>query len=456
MKLQILFLYLILQFSLAAQNNFRVDFDYARFNYNDSSSYIEVYYSFFQPELTINLNTSQEQNIKGLLNILVTNDLNDSVMIDKTYQFNSILSSSDSTADRSLTGNLGFLLPNGTYKMTLTGTDGNDSLRSDKAEYALDISSLNNDRYSVSDIELAGSIQESDDTNSLFYKNTFEVIPNPSSIYGEPLPVLYFYSEIYNADKNPQTENLKIEHILLDSQNKAFYRKAKFIPRKSASVVEVGAINITKAPSGTYLLVVAVSDSLLGQTIYSSKRLFVYNPDIIDSSVTSMPDQDVMSSEFVSMADEELDEVFSFSKYVASSQEVSQWAKIKETQGKRNFLFNFWKARDSNINTPVNESKREYFSRVDKANQQFGTMQKRGWKTDRGRVLITYGEPSEVERYPNQVDTKPYEIWQYNQLEGGVIFIFADVTGFSDYLLIHSTHRNELRDDNWIRKIQTY
>jgi GWxTD domain-containing protein len=458
MKVKILFFSIILQLLVYAQPNvFKVDFDFARFKYDDSSAYVEIYYSFFQPDLTVDLETAKgEQNIRGVLSIKIVDHISGEAVIDKNYQFTNILQPLDTAGDKSLTGNIGFVIPNGDYTMYLVGQDGNDSTRIDTTTFDLSLMKILNDRYSVSDIELAGSIQESEKTNSLFYKNTYEVIPNPSSIYGEPLPVVYFYSEIYNLDKNVKAENLKIEHILLDSQNKQFYRKGKYVPRTNTSIVEVGAINVSKAPSGTYLLVVAVSDSLLGQTIYSSKKLFVYNPGILDTSMNSMLDQDVMSSEFASMSDEELNETFAFSKYVAGSQEINQWDKISDTQAKRSFLFNFWKARDLNINTPVNEYKREYFIRVEKANAQFGTMQKRGWKTDRGRVFITYGEPSEIERYPNQVDTKPYEIWYYNQLEGGVNFIFADLTGFSDYLLIHSSHRSELRDDNWSRKIQTY
>jgi hypothetical protein len=64
-----------------------------------------------------------------------------------------------------------------------------------------------------------------------------------------------------------------------------------------------------------------------------------------------------------------------------------------------------------------------------------------------------YGEPTEIERYPNQIESRPYEIWSYDSLEGGVVFIFADLTGFSDYQLVHSTKRGELRDDNWQRRI---
>ncbi|MCW8824752.1 MAG: GWxTD domain-containing protein, partial [Ignavibacteriaceae bacterium] len=79
-----------------------------------------------------------------------------------------------------------------------------------------------------------------------------------------------------------------------------------------------------------------------------------------------------------------------------------------------------------------------------------------GWKTDRGRVFLVYGEPSEIDRHPNETDTRPYVIWIYESIEGGVLFVFGDLTGFSDYQLLHSTKRGELRDDSWRRRIAVH
>ena len=164
----------------------------------------------------------------------------------------------------------------------------------------------------------------------------------------------------------------------------------------------------------------------------------------------------VFASEFGIMSDEELDDLFNKSKYIASASENEQYDKINSVEGKREFLYNFWKDRDSDPSTRENEYYKLYLAKVALSNQRFGSLSRVGWKSDRGRVFILYGEPSEIERYPNQVDTKPYEIWNYNELEGGVIFVFGDLTGFSDYTLLHSTLRGELRDDNWQRRITTY
>jgi GWxTD domain-containing protein len=117
-------------------------------------------------------------------------------------------------------------------------------------------------------------------------------------------------------------------------------------------------------------------------------------------------------------------------------------------------MFKFWNSRDNDLSTPKNEYFIEYSRRIEISNQRFAALGKQGWKTDRGRIYLKYGEPSEIERFPNQTDTKPYEIWHYNEIEGGIIFVFADLTSFSDYLLVHSTARGELRDDNWYSRIQ--
>jgi hypothetical protein len=81
-------------------------------------------------------------------------------------------------------------------------------------------------------------------------------------------------------------------------------------------------------------------------------------------------------------------------------------------------------------------------------------MGKEGWQTDRGRVYILYAEPDEIERFPNSGDSKPYEIWHYNQIESGVIFVFIDRNGFGDYQLVHSTKRGELQDESWQKYLQ--
>jgi len=74
----------------------------------------------------------------------------------------------------------------------------------------------------------------------------------------------------------------------------------------------------------------------------------------------------------------------------------------------------------------------EYYARVKIANQRYSHYFD-GWKTDMGMVYITYGDPNDIERHPFDMDQKPYEIWQYYDLNRE--FTFIDATGFGDYRL---------------------
>lgn len=433
-----------------------MDFDYSRFFYNDSSSYLEIYYSFYQPMLK-QVKTENQLIVKGVLNIKIINTETSDTLVNKNYQFENIISDSLSEENqKSFTGNIAYIVPLGEYACIFTGMDGNDMTKTDSLSFPLSITALPQDRFAISDLEIASLIKHSDENKSMFYKNTYEVVPNPSGIFGQEMPVLYFYSELYNLKADIGSENLKVDHLLLNSSNKTVYSKTRLFPRNSNSAVDVGAINISKLPSGAYTVVDVVTDSAKDRTIYSPKKIFIYNPSIIDTTPIITADNNMLTSEFASMSEEELNQAFDESKYIATKQEKDQWDALKSEDAKKKFLFDFWRARDLTPDTPVNEFKREYFERVKKANTNFTNIQRKGWKTDRGRVLLIYGEPSEIERYPNQVDTKPYEIWHYNELEGGVIFVFADLTGFSDYTLINSTKRGELSDPDWQRKISTH
>ncbi len=69
-------------------------------------------------------------------------------------------------------------------------------------------------------------------------------------------------------------------------------------------------------------------------------------------------------------------------------------------------------------------------------------------------MLLIYGIPDEIERSPVQSGTRPYEIWSYNKLENGSIFVFADLQGFGDYELLHSTYRKEVYQPDWERRVR--
>lgn len=453
-----LFLFLLLMpVLLKAQENLNFDFDYARFGYDSVSNYIEFYYSFRQSDLSTVQNAEKSVS-RAVLHIELQDSVSGNFILNKDWRIdNPIGDTANGNNDKSLIGVVGFVVPKGVYYCVVAGRDGVDSTRSRSYSEVIKVNPLvDHQQLNVSDIQLSSHIkQENADSKSIFYKNTLEVMPNPAMIFGQGIPVLYYYSEIYNIKKDSAGGDLRISTVLVNSKNKLVSQKIKHISKNNPSRVEVGTINLTKYPTDSYTLVISLIDSISNYGVTTAKRFYIYNPNIVDSTQTGKANTDLLSSQYSVLSSEECDDLFQKSKYVASNAELAQYNKLESVEAKREFLFQFWKKRDQDLSTPENEFYNDYMKRVRICEEKFGTINRSGVKTDRGRVYIIYGEPDEIDRYPNDIDKKPYEIWQYNQLEGGVIFVFGDVTGFSNYELLHSTKRGELRDDNWIRRIQS-
>ncbi len=454
------FVFLILCTSLFAQKKnpkFIFDFDYAQFGYDSTSNYVEVYYSFNQQTMKY-VQTDSSNYLEAYLHVSIQDTSSGKYLINNKWRIASTIKDSTQISDKSLVGVISFVLPEGFYKCVVGGTAGETA---DKQKFITDhvnVKPLHTHDISVSDIQLASKIlQDSQNKSSIFYKNTFEVVPIPTEVFGESLPVVFYYYEVYSSKEALAKDSvLQISSLVYNSKRKVVYSKIFSIKNTIKSRVEVGAIPVNKFPTDTYTLIVSVLDTAKQKGISSSKRFFVYNPKVVNTDTASAKGQTYVASVFGVMSIEECDDLYSKSKYIATGPEVDQWGKLSTLAGKREFLYNFWKKRDPDPATNQNEYFNQYLKRIQESNKKYGTITRPGWKTDRGRVYIKYGEPSEIERFPNQTDSKPYEIWHYNELEGGVIFVFADLTGFSDYQLVHSTMRGELRDDNWQRRVSSF
>jgi len=184
------------------------------------------------------------------------------------------------------------------------------------------------------------------------------------------------------------------------------------------------------------------------------ERFNVHNPSLPMDTLINPGGINIDATEYATMSESDVQKEFEQARYIATKTELDQFKKLSGVEAKRKALHEFWLKRDDDLGTPENDFKKDYFKRVAESNAQYKTGFREGWKTDRGRVYIVYGAPDEVERHANEIDVKPYEIWSYNRIQGGVVFIFGDRTGFSDYVLIHSTHRSEIHDENWRRQIQ--
>jgi len=90
------------------------------------------------------------------------------------------------------------------------------------------------------------------------------------------------------------------------------------------------------------------------------------------------------------------------------------------------WLKKFWNQRDPDPDTPLNEIMVEFYDRVYQANKKYAAPYSEGWTTDRGKSLILYGEPDNIEAYRYKLKSKPYEIWYYQTENKKLIFIDVD------------------------------
>ncbi len=97
----------------------------------------------------------------------------------------------------------------------------------------------------------------------------------------------------------------------------------------------------------------------------------------------------------------------------------------------------YWKVYDPLYLTDYNERLLEHYSRVAYANLYFSAPQmgKVGWKTDRGEVVLRFGEPINITRLRPQMTGKAVlmktEVWNY---ENGLTFGFTDFASSGNYM----------------------
>jgi GWxTD domain-containing protein len=150
------------------------------------------------------------------------------------------------------------------------------------------------------------------------------------------------------------------------------------------------------------------------------------------------------------------------------------------------FLDDFWEKRDPDPERPGNRARETYLRRIDYANETYSRMGiEKGMFSDRGRVFVRYGQPSEIlqqvipagdetlrqmiqqlayeeDRSPKHVqqrglggDMRPFEVWIYTGeiplppdadpdaagpgRRRRLVFLFVDDQGLGNYSLRYST-----------------
>lgn len=98
--------------------------------------------------------------------------------------------------------------------------------------------------------------------------------------------------------------------------------------------------------------------------------------------------------------------------YIITPEESRAFLQLKSDAEREHFIEQFWKARESKAGGSENAYRAEHYRRFAFANQNFGTGNVPGWKTARGRIYVTMGEPDEIRKTPGG------EVWFYKHAQG--------------------------------------
>ena len=134
--------------------------------------------------------------------------------------------------------------------------------------------------------------------------------------------------------------------------------------------------------------------------------------------------------------------------YIISDEERTAFKRLQTDEEREQFIEQFWLRRDPTPDSIENEFKEEHYRRIAYTNENFASGIP-GWKTDRGRIYITYGPPDEKETHPSggtyerpseegggTTSTFPFEQWRYRYIEGvgsDIIIEFVDPTMSGEY-----------------------
>jgi GWxTD domain-containing protein len=297
-----------------------------------------------------------------------------------------------------------FAIEPGIYKLVVQVRD-NESRKTLKVSRPVVIRDYSLGKLAISDIMLVGRLTVQGEKRT--------VVPNVSGNVGNLPDSLYVFFEVYNRTG---LDTLKFTYKILA------HNDAEVLSGAMSQLVTAGRnpvfikINKTNLTFGSYQLVIVATPvwyiDVTEENRDQGLLALVTRP--FASRWANVP----ITSGDINAAIEQL-------QYIATDSQIDSMKAGKSDVEKQQKFLQFWRDR-------TNPSLEEYFGRVEYANQHFKA-HREGWRTDMGMVFIMFGAPSNVDRHPFDIDSKPYEVWDYYDINRR--FIFWDETGFGDYRL---------------------
>jgi GWxTD domain-containing protein len=270
--------------------------------------------------------------------------------------------------------------------------------------------------------------------------NGYLVFPNPLGVYGLYDSVLYLYAEIYGLQfDSTVSRRHRLAYSILNPAGEIVKDYGYQIkPTIGLSQVVAQSLDMRDLGRGGFWLRVALED-LADSAVDTIKLPFWH--------IASEADLHPPATAFDSLT---MGERVSAMHYLLTPPERATIDALP-TEGKVNFLTQYWKEHDSSKTAGGVVSQSQLVEWFRFANSSFSTNASisDGWTTDRGRIYMSYGPPEDRIIEPHPFEGSAYEIWHYRTIKRGYYFVFIELSSSADLKLVHSNAPGERYDQAW-------
>ncbi len=284
-------------------------------------------------------------------------------------------------------------------------------------KFKVKVKKYKNKKPSISDIEMVQGVAPITDKSTVFDKGENQLIPSVRNKFGiSGNSSIYFYLELYQGSE--QFSEVRVETVLRHEGKGMLYRDSLTSVFHSPIERQFRKISIEDLRPGKYELIITLR----------GKRNKKIAAKYKDFEIAWTPEALIRYDYKKLVKQIEL---------IASKEEL-KGLKNKETYEERLAAFNkYWDSQDPTPGTFENEAKNEFYRRVAVANHNFSFLFGNGWRTDRGRIYIMYGQPDQIDDFPVVSDRRPYQEWYYYQNSKYLKFVFVDINEDGDYRLVY-------------------
>lgn len=432
-------LFLTLTLLLSAAEDLRFFTDYARF-YDPGDPYVELYYLFPRRAMT---RKPQADMLQGKYLVAVNIFRGDENVYASSFAVEDYLEAEGQIPDNAYIPRIISLhLSPGTYRVHTMLRDFYSGTVIEQVQ-DMAVEAFTGSSPELSDIQIASEVFESDERSIFTKLNRYDVIPMANPEFDSTNGTFFSYFEIYRLETDKQ---YSFQSSIRDLNGNIILENA---PEQRTAAGSFDAVidymDIRSLYAGTYSYHVLIRENESGKSAETQKNIYV-----VGKSKKAGAFSENMYGNF---SPEETDSVFQILKSLMTYPEIRRFRR-GNIAAKHQILADFWKKRDPDVSTAMNEYYYDIRERIDYAESTFGRYEN-GARSERGRVLLKYGYPTEVQRSGATSGTKDYEIWLYEGLRGEIKFVFCDTRGRGYYELIHSNMEGEIYNENWRAVLQS-